>query len=402
MRLRVLSVFVLCLLLERIAGHGMMLEPPNRSSEWRYDASAPRNYNDNENFCGGQDVQWNTYGGKCGVCGDSYGASHPQANENTGTYGIGKVVREYSQGSVIDVQILLTTNHLGYFNFSLCVLQDPNAPESGESCFQPLTLGNGEPRYNVAVGEKTINTQGTTGENVTMELTRKDVDLKRRSAKVMTILAKMSLLIAGLLAFCFLIEQISGHGMMLEPPNRSSLWRFDSSAPVNYDDNQNFCGGLSVQWNTFGGKCGVCGDKYDTPHPQDNENTGKYGQGKVVRQYSAGSVADVQIVLTTNHLGYFNFSLCVLQDATAPESGEDCFQPVTLGNGAIQYDVVSTAKNLTIDTQVKLPDGLKCDRCVLRWHYNTGNNWGECDDGTWDVGCGPQETFRSCADIAIV
>ena len=30
-----------------------------------------------------------------------------------------------------------------------------------------------------------------------------------------------------------------------------------------------------------------------------------------------------------------------------------------------------------------------------------GNNWGSCDDGTSGMGCGPQETFRSCADIRI-
>ena len=31
-----------------------------------------------------------------------------------------------------------------------------------------------------------------------------------------------------------------------------------------------------------------------------------------------------------------------------------------------------------------------------------GNNWGKCEDGTSGMGCGPQETFRSCADIKIV
>ena len=32
-----------------------------------------------------------------------------------------------------------------------------------------------------------------------------------------------------------------------------------------------------------------------------------------------------------------------------------------------------------------------------------GNNWGKCADGvTGAVGCGPQETFRGCADVEIV
>lgn len=31
----------------------------------------------------------------------------------------------------------------------------------------------------------------------------------------------------------------------------------------------------------------------------------------------------------------------------------------------------------------------------------SGNNWGRCSDGVSRVGCGPQETFRGCSDIAI-
>ncbi|KAJ3649521.1 hypothetical protein Zmor_021261 [Zophobas morio] len=201
------------------------------------------------------------------------------------------------------------------------------------------------------------------------------------------------------LLLCLFVTKIAGHGMMLEPPNRSSLWRFDPSATPNYNDNQNFCGGADVQWHQFGGQCGLCGDKFDAPHPQENENTGKYGQGKVVREYSSGSVVDVGVNLTTNHLGYFLFSVCVLDNPNAPESGESCFQPINLANGQDRYNVVNGEKG--INTQVKLPDGLTCDRCVLRWHYTTGNNWGECDDGSYAEGCGPQETFRSCADVAI-
>lgn len=30
-----------------------------------------------------------------------------------------------------------------------------------------------------------------------------------------------------------------------------------------------------------------------------------------------------------------------------------------------------------------------------------GNNWGVCEDGTEATGCGNQETFVNCADIAI-
>lgn len=48
-----------------------------------------------------------------------------------------------------------------------------------------------------------------------------------------------------------------------------------------------------------------------------------------------------------------------------------------------------------------LPAGLTCSQCVLQWRYIAGNNWGMCPNGTGAVGCGPQEEFRSCADISI-
>lgn len=56
----------------------------------------------------------------------------------------------------------------------------------------------------------------------------------------------MFTLVLGGFLVVFLGEQVTGHGMLVDPPNRSSLWRFDPSFPVNWDDNQNFCGGFSV------------------------------------------------------------------------------------------------------------------------------------------------------------
>lgn len=38
---------------------------------------------------------------------------------------------------------------------------------------------------------------------------------------------------------------------------------------------------------------------------------------------------------------------------------------------------------------------------MLQWKYIAGNNWGICADGNGAVGCGDQEEFRACSDIAI-
>jgi hypothetical protein len=63
-----------------------------------------------------------------------------------------------------------------------------------------------------------------------------------------------------------------------------------------------------------------------------------------------------------------------LDDPNAPESGEDCFKPVTLGDGSPKYVLPNKEEedNDTVNLTLKLPDGLTCERCVLRWHYNAG------------------------------
>lgn len=136
-------------------------------------------------------------------------------------------------------------------------------------------------------------------------------------------------------------DAVFGHGMMLEPSSRSSLWRTNSAARINYDDNGLFCGGFhvsllpkfciiplelsifflnsyktylyrvqfsfKVQFDLNGGRCGVCGDSYNSTHPQDNENTGKFGQGIIAAAYASGTVIDVHVNLTANHKGTFNY-----------------------------------------------------------------------------------------------
>ena len=42
------------------------------------------------------------------------------------------------------------------------------------------------------------------------------------------------------------IPAIKGHGILKEPPGRSSMWRFGFSNPTNYNDNQLYCGGRDV------------------------------------------------------------------------------------------------------------------------------------------------------------
>lgn len=47
------------------------------------------------------------------------------------------------------------------------------------------------------------------------------------------------------------IMWIEGHGRLVEPPSRSSMWRYGFNTPINYDDNQLFCGGYDVRIYCF-------------------------------------------------------------------------------------------------------------------------------------------------------
>ena len=39
---------------------------------------------------------------------------------------------------------------------------------------------------------------------------------------------------------------VKGHGRLLDPPGRSSLWRYDNRAQANYEDHELNCGGYRV------------------------------------------------------------------------------------------------------------------------------------------------------------
>ncbi|SPP83985.1 uncharacterized protein LOC117586174 [Drosophila guanche] len=198
--------------------------------------------------------------------------------------------------------------------------------------------------------------------------------------------------------FC-LVDELQGHGMMLDPVGRSSRWRYDSSAPKNYDDNGLYCGGLWKQTENAG-RCGLCGDDWSMEQPRPNELGGKYGSGVIVRTFAGKSEAEIKVKITANHLGYFTFHLCSL-DEYGTES-EECFNkiPLKFADGNLKYNISSRTGDIPVTLQ--LPTDLNCVHCVLRWTYTAGNNWGVCENGKGAMGCGAQETFKNCADISVL
>lgn len=202
--------------------------------------------------------------------------------------------------------------------------------------------------------------------------------------------------------------------MLMDPVGRGSRWRADPSAPKNYDDNANYCGGfwvslimlyilnyisIAIQMLQSTGKCGLCGDPFSEGIPRKHELGGKFGQGVVVKTYRNQKEIDVSAKITANHLGHFSFEICNL-DKFGRES-EDCFaeHKLSFAGGEQKYPI--GARTGLIKVSALLPKDLKCDHCVLRWTYKAGNNWGVCEDGSGALGCGMQETFINCADIKI-
>lgn len=196
---------------------------------------------------------------------------------------------------------------------------------------------------------------------------------------------------------------IVGHGMMLNPPQRSSMFRLGFAVPPNYNDNSLNCGGFGVQYNSVNkGRCGECGDEWSLPRPRPNDEGGRYGTGIKGKTYRQGSVIDISVNVSANHKGYFEFRLCPKNSASELVT-EECLNKnlLKLTDGTTRYYLLSSISQ-PFFPRVQLPVGLTCENCVLQWWYRTGNSWGVCDNGVGALGCGDQETFVNCADIAIL
>ena len=45
-------------------------------------------------------------------------------------------------------------------------------------------------------------------------------------------------------------------------------YRYGFATPPNYNDHELYCGGFTRQWRDNGGKCGICGDPWNTKQVQ--------------------------------------------------------------------------------------------------------------------------------------
>ena len=88
------------------------------------------------------------------------------------------------------------------------------------------------------------------------------------STELMAVIMKHLYLILVLLSLSLRLTK--HHSIFLEPPSRPTLGRVKSQCGLrwNYQENELFCGGISVQHNVVNkGRCGICGDEYSGAHP---------------------------------------------------------------------------------------------------------------------------------------
>ncbi|CAL8126864.1 unnamed protein product [Orchesella dallaii] len=213
------------------------------------------------------------------------------------------------------------------------------------------------------------------------------------------------------LFFCALaLATVEGHMRMLEPPSRTSMWRFEEFAYLNPEqtatDDEFWC--ANIRQFESDERCGICGDPVADPTPRAAEYRGRFWRDVSVRTFTAGQTIPIHLESYAPHGGGVEVHFC----DTVPET-EGCFRKLVLGNGDTFWPMRLGDGDFDIQTTAKLPDGVTCEHCVIRMHYRGAQHWGNCDSSRTcecdpnsgnppgGMGCSEQQTFRACADITI-
>lgn len=218
--------------------------------------------------------------------------------------------------------------------------------------------------------------------------------------------------VLGLVAAAASVVGALCHGQLSEPKAR------------NVVHNSNYCphclaaGGPGVTY--AGGRTwpnslhGACGDPHDGP--RDHEAGGKFATRVITGRYVRGQKVTLRVKITAPHGGRFSFGVCPLPrwvtDASERRiATQACFDanPLLADDGT-RYWWFGKKPAGEYSVTFTLPPGVTCKRCVLQWHYETGNsctipgtpaehvmspNMVPCDQ------TGVMEEFWNCADVSI-
>ena len=207
-----------------------------------------------------------------------------------------------------------------------------------------------------------------------------------RSSAVWTVLSIMLLLPA---------RQVDAHGFLAEPRSRNFVayqdgkwWSPDGEVYPKPES----CPHCLNRGGTAGA-CGIVGDN-DYLYPKDTR--GEPYVSPVQGVYEEGGLVDIEFTLTAHHKGHVELKAC--PDAAAPT--QDCFDAhpaefvTDLAYGAPPHPAYpirgyiapndgsagemsssnAAESGMRFKMRYRLPRGVSGDRCVLQWHYVTGNS----------------------------
>jgi len=84
---------------------------------------------------------------------------------------------------------------------------------------------------------------------------------------------RLLILSLTLIVNLLVVKKVSAHGRLIEPPSRASMWRYGFDTPHDYNDHECYCGGFTRQWQRNKGKCGICGDPWDSSIVSERKNS---------------------------------------------------------------------------------------------------------------------------------
>jgi len=218
------------------------------------------------------------------------------------------------------------------------------------------------------------------------------------TATLTTLRAATKCLVAYLALAAAPLPRARAHGFLADPAAR------------NVQHNSDYCpsclnaGGPGVVFaHGRHARYGVCGDPWN--RPKHHEEGGKYATPpRVAGRYRAGGTLDAKVILTANHGGRWSLRLC----PNPKRVTQRCFDRFLLrrADGRGPFTPVP-GETSVFRVTYRLPKGVRCERCVLQWHYETGNSCNppgipgavrglpRCDRST------AGEAFWNCADIRI-
>jgi len=192
------------------------------------------------------------------------------------------------------------------------------------------------------------------------------------------------------------------HGYLKQPIARTSIQlreaEFGTTQPYWWDNEGVWCNNVKqdLQYST----CGRCGEAAGN---RDASQNGIYDKKVIVANYTAGSTIEVKASFGAPHGGQFTMELCPQETET-----DNCFSKLDIvaGNVQIKNNTGCVDNSMTeITVGVRLPAGVRCNRCTIRWTYRTyyySDPW----DPEWSldkcwVNPDPTQVFRNCADVRI-